>query len=254
MDNLKFLALGNFNEVNPNEVWDFCHLDEVPNSIFQLQILLSRAELKQHLTDEYSQFPNTTINTLDKQIMGSLYKKLFFNQSIVNTNIKFLEHQYRLTKDKNIFLNDLKKRIAPTYYSTFWGDVIPIVVNAHDIFNEVKSWMERKIEQLSHEEYLRENSVQLKARLQKNDLKHRHHALIYKYKANAGYIVPNAFNGTEIQKEFGAKRKQAFYSVWDKTGKTYKAPTWNELNVIIPHLADYPNAQKAVINDLAKLS
>jgi hypothetical protein len=159
MADLQFLALGNFNEVNPYEIWDFCHFDEVPNSTFQLQILLSSVELNQRLSDEYSQFPNTTINTLDKQIMGSLFQKLFYNHSIINTNIKFLEHHYRLTKDKNIFLSDLKNRINPTYYSAYWGDDINSVVNARDILNEVKSWIERKIEQLSHDENLKRNSV-----------------------------------------------------------------------------------------------
>jgi len=157
MDDLKFLALGNFNEVNPYEVWDFCHLGEVPTSPFQFQIFLSRAELHQRLTDEYSQFPNTTINTLDKQIMGALYKKLFYNHSIIDTNIKFLEHQYRATKDKNIFLSAVEKTINPSYYTAFWGDEIPTVANAHDIIDEIKLWRQRKIEHLSHEEFLKEN-------------------------------------------------------------------------------------------------
>ena len=84
------------------------------------------------------------------------------------------------------------------------------------------------------------------------DLTHRHHALIYKYKADAKYI-PNSFIASEIQKEFGAKRKQAFYTIWNKKGAKYRAPTEKELEIIIPYLEEYPNAQKAAINDLEKL-
>jgi hypothetical protein len=81
-------------------------------------------------------------------------------------------------------------------------------------------------------------------------LDHRHQAIIYWYKANAKYI-PNLFIPAEIEREFGPKRKQAFYTVWNPRGKNYRPITVKELEVIIPFLEDFPDAQKAAINDLA---
>jgi hypothetical protein len=103
-------------------------------------------------------------------------------------------------------------------------------------------------------EILLSNIKPASLRVHSDILTHREHALIYKYKADAGYIVPNSFSGAEIEKQFGAKRKQAFYSIWNEGGKTYKAPKVDELEKIIPYLVEHPLAQKAVINDLAKIN
>jgi hypothetical protein len=83
-------------------------------------------------------------------------------------------------------------------------------------------------------------------------LKHRHHAIIYKYKVDAKYI-PNVFSAKEIEMEFGAKRKQAFYTIWNVKGKNYKAPTENELRIVIANLNEFPLAQKAATNDLDEI-
>ncbi|MEQ7798179.1 hypothetical protein ABDJ41_00090 [Pedobacter sp. ASV1-7] len=114
----------------------------------------------------------------------------------------------------------------------------------HKVFNFID---QRKLELYEFTDY-KGDSVPLVV-----GLTHREHALIYKYKADTGIISPNSFNGTEIQKKFGAKRKQAFYSIWDKKGKTYKAPTIRELENILPHLKKYGNAYKAAENDLVKI-
>jgi hypothetical protein len=97
------------------------------------------------------------------------------------------------------------------------------------------------------EDYFREKG-NLKHR-KTSYLSHRDEAIIYKYKADWGYI-PNDFNPVEIEKEFGAKRKQAIYTIWNKKGKTYRPPTKKELAKIIPFLIDFPNSKKAAENDL----
>ena len=157
MSELKFYALPNWNEINQCEVWDFCYLGEKPNSPFQFQINLSRAELNEHIIKEYDLFPKTSFNTLDKQIMGSVYGRLFSNHSIINTNIGFLEHQYKTTKDKNIFLNVLEQITNITNYTAFGADAM---VNTPDIVRAVKSWRERKLERLSYIEDLIPSSLE----------------------------------------------------------------------------------------------
>lgn len=86
----------------------------------------------------------------------------------------------------------------------------------------------------------------------RNKLNHRHHAIIYKFKAEANYI-PAVFNPSDIEREFGAKRKQAFYTIWNEKGANYRPPTAKELEICIPFLEEFPNAKKAAENYLDKL-
>lgn len=83
-------------------------------------------------------------------------------------------------------------------------------------------------------------------------LTRRHEAIIYLYKATCGYI-PNVFRPKEIQDKYGVGLKKAIYTVWSPKGKTYKKPTSKELKRVIPHLAAFPNAKKASVNDLDDL-
>jgi hypothetical protein len=135
-----------------------------------------------------------------------------------------------------------------THYNNFRLVQMHITEKLMDIeINSTRSITEIK-------EILLSNIKPASLRVHSDILTHREHALIYKYKADAGYIVPNSFSGAEIEKQFGAKRKQAFYSIWNEGGKTYKAPKVDELEKIIPYLVEHPLAQKAVINDLAKIN
>ena len=80
-------------------------------------------------------------------------------------------------------------------------------------------------------------------------LSHRLEAIIYYYKTHYGYL-PKVFDAKKIEEDYGAKRKQAIYTVWSTKGKTYKKPTALEIQAAIPHLIDFPNAKKAAVNDL----
>jgi hypothetical protein len=152
--------------------------------------------------------------------------------------ISILDKQYQITE-----VTDTPKII--------WLNLVESIIEKNNLLHFDKSktipvsiWFKKKREQLNLADNKKENSK----------LTHRHHALIYKYKADVGIIIPNSFNGTEIQKEFGAKRKQAFYSIWDKNGSTYRRPTLNELQIVITCLSEFPIAQNAAINDLNNLN
>lgn len=135
-----------------------------------------------------------------------------------------------------------------THYNSYLLVQIHIVEKLKNIeSNSTKSIIEIK-------EILLSNTKPSILRIHTGKLTHREHALIYKYKADAGIIQPNSFNGTEIEKEFGAKRKQAFYSIWDLNGKTYRKPTLKELESIMPFLSEYETAHKALINDIDKIN
>lgn len=83
-------------------------------------------------------------------------------------------------------------------------------------------------------------------------LTHRQNAIIDKYKTDAKY-TDKILKRTEIKNQFGKGREKAIDSV-NELSKAYKPITAKELEIIIPHLVEYPNAQKAAINDLHKLN
>jgi len=82
-------------------------------------------------------------------------------------------------------------------------------------------------------------------------LTHREHALIRKYMIQAKYMSPD-FDRVKITAEFTKARERAIDSV-SEVSTTFRAIKPKELESIIPHLQEFPNAQKAVINDLEKL-
>ncbi len=104
----------------------------------------------------------------------------------------------------------------------------------------------------AYERFLKNKVKATTKPIPKNALTHREEMLIFKYKANAGYIS-KTINAAEIARKFGNKRRQAYYSTWNDKGKNYIAPKEKELNRVIPRLIDFPNAQKGAINDLDTL-
>jgi|SRR6186713_75927 len=79
---------------------------------------------------------------------------------------------------------------------------------------------------------------------------HRVHILAenYKIESNEAKHMPPA----EIEKKYGAKRKQAYYTL-TKKGVTYKKPTEKELEKAIELLHDSPIARLAAEKDLSLL-
>ena len=172
-------------------------------------------------------------------------------------NLSYME----TLKDSQIWLPKLMNSVGNKWeivhnfldaHLTHYNSYRLVQIHITEKLNEIENNATKSITEIK--EILLSNTKPASLKVHSDILTHREHALIYKYKADAGYIVPNSFSGAEIEKLFGAKRKQAFYSIWNEGGKTYKAPKVDELEKIIPYLVEHPLAQKAVINDLANIN
>lgn len=166
-------------------------------------------------------------------------------------------------KSKNYDEVELKKQIDELYYIVLreapQDDIFLIISNGYlgniaHLLNEVKShakeWLNLKLRsaaEISIENYPlggRYNGAF------SDELKHRHHGLIYAFKVEAGCI--DSIPRKEQIALWGKNREKAIDKA-NSVSTKYIAATAPELEKIIPYLADCPGAQKAAENKLAQL-
>ncbi len=190
--------------------------------------------LPNEILDRYLNLLLNRLNTATKHFPLAKHFKEFRNSEILEINKEKIDLLSSTDKTKYFLIG--------IYYVS--------VLDCCNCYYELITFIKEKQKELiSIDDNLATRKTET---LKESSLTHREHALIYKYKADAGYL-PNSFNGTEIEKTYGAKRKQAFYSIWHKKGDTFKTPRLKELKSIEPHLVKFERAHSALKNDIDSL-
>ncbi|WP_158991428.1 hypothetical protein [Mucilaginibacter sp. L196] len=200
---------------------------------------------------------NDEIQLITNQLFEDYYNNRllpFFNSNAFKAEkLKILNMLIEATNESiDIYISGLIKRYFPEFQISK-SELIEQFQNYGNLAFIIKTVSRGFLLALQHLKVELCDESTKKSEKNSDSLDHRHIAVIYKYKAEARYI-PNEFRPSKIKKEFGKGLEKAIYTIWNIKGNTYKAPTAKELETIIPHLKDYPNAQKAAINDLDILS
>ncbi|HWW39359.1 hypothetical protein [Pedobacter sp.] len=191
-----------------------------------------------------------------EEYLGYLVRKLSISLSRLNNNA--LNRNIKLINGD--FGNNLK---APPKTSLEWDRfalLSDLIMDSQIHYNHITQ-VTRFI--ISRQQYygfknlydsFNEDTPKSKLSTKQNEVRltHREHILIHIYKEKAGYPC-SPLNRTTLANEFGSKRVDAFYSLTSPKSKVYKPPKEKELVRIKNHLSKFPNAQKALINDLDNL-
>jgi hypothetical protein len=210
-------------------------------------------KLKQLKDECISKIEQNTFDLSNEQ----LHKYLILISNRLNNAMKYLGLVSHLGKLRNSNILEIHKSkfeaFSPIQRANY-SIICLFYVDVNECYNcyfAVKDFIAERQSELNKILHVDKNTLS-KSGPKLMGLTHRQEAIIRKYKIDAK-VIPNEYYRTEIRKQFGKKREQAIDSV-NEVSKTYTPITTKELQTIIPYLEEYPNAQKAAINDLHKLN
>ena len=229
-------------EVAPNHLFgdfslfDHCAFDESPKHKYQFKIADARATINNTIEAFVSNPKDIeALESYNFSVAGEFCYQAFLKNYSFDSRSDFLDYQFTQTPAKESFLNRVRNLLA----SFNWNSLEPLFCYSKIKESEVLKWLDDKHQSLETGKV-------------KKTLTHRHHALIYWYKARAGDI-PNVFPRTLIRERFGKAREREIDKLWNKKSEHFRPPNIKELTKIIPHLRLSLNAYKLAINEMEGL-
>jgi hypothetical protein len=218
------------------KLFDHCASDETQKHKYQFKIAEDRKTIIE-MCDDFLKNPKNpeSLVCYNISVATDFCFFAFIHNYSFDCRKDFLDYQLSRTVAVEIFLNRVRNLLMAYDWNSY-----------NDGFGDKDLKKQQVIEWLNLKFKL------LKSNKLKSKLSHRHHALIYYYKCEAGYL-PKEFPRKIIAAQFGKARERAIDTIWNKNSTSYKAPDIYELEVILPYLTVTSRAYKAVVNDINQL-